>query len=61
VPAIAPNAVLRDDSDAAIPEAQRIRVELERLRDDVGARRAFYDELRHTVEHVRAGQPYEAK
>ena len=61
VPAIAPNAVLRDDSDAAIPETQRIRVELERLRNDVGARRAFYDELRRTVEQARAGQPYEAK
>jgi hypothetical protein len=61
VPAIAPNAVLRDDSDAAIPETQRIRVELERLRNDVGARRTFYDELRCTVEQARAGQRYEAK
>ena len=56
VPASAPNAVLRDDSDAAIPETQRIRVELERLRDDAGARRAFYDELRLTLEQVRTGQ-----
>ena len=61
VPAIAPNAVLRDDSDAAIPETQRIRVELERLRNDAGARRAFYDELRRAVEQVRAGRRYEAK
>ena len=61
VPAIAPNALLGDDSNAAIPETQRIRVELERLRDDAGARRAFYDELRRTVEQVRAGQQYEAK
>jgi hypothetical protein len=61
VPAIAPNALLGDDSNAAIPETQRIRVELERLRDDAGARRAFYDELRRTVEQVHAGQQYEAK
>jgi len=54
--ASAPNPVLRDDSDAAIPETQRIRVALERLRDDAVARRAFYDELRRTIEQVRAGQ-----
>jgi hypothetical protein len=36
------------------PEAKRI--ELNRLRDDVVARRAFYDELRGTVEQVRSGR-----
>jgi len=61
VPAIAPNAVLRGDSNAPIAETQRIRVELEHVRDDAGARRAFYEELRRTVEQVRAGQRYEAK
>ena len=61
VPASLPHAVLRDDSNAPITETQHIRVELERLRDDAGARRAFYDELRRTVEQVRAGQRDEAK
>ena len=56
-----PNAVLRDDSNAPTPEAQRIRDELNRLHDDAGARRAFYDELRHAVEQVRAGQRDEDK
>jgi hypothetical protein len=51
-----PNALLHDESNAAEPEAQRIQVELKRLRNDAGARRAFYDELRRTVEQVRAGQ-----
>ncbi len=41
------------------PEAQRIQNELSRLRDDAGARSTFYDELRRTVEHVRAGTPDE--
>ena len=53
------NAVLRDDSNASNPESQRIRVELYRLRDNAGARRAFYEELRRTVEQVRAGQQNE--
>jgi len=61
VPASTPNAVQRDDSNAPIAETQRIRVELERLRDDAGTRRAFYDDLRRTVERVRAGQRDEAK
>jgi len=61
VPVSAPSAVLGDDSNAAIAETQHIRVELERLRDDAGARHAFYDELRRTVEKVRAGQRDEAK
>jgi len=38
----------------AEPEAKRI--ELNRLRDDAVARRAFYDDLRGTVEQVRSGQ-----
>jgi hypothetical protein len=38
----------------AEPEAKRI--ELNRLRDDAVARRAFYDELRGTVEQVRSGR-----
>ena len=61
VPASAPKGVLRDDPNAPIAETQHIRVELGRLRDDAGARRAFYDELRRTVEKVRAGQRDEAK
>ena len=51
----APNANPSDDSNPPDPEAQRIRDELSRLRDDAGARHAFYDELRRTVEQVRAG------
>src|SRR5208337_2887308 len=51
-----PNANPYDDSNPADPEAQRIQDELSRLRDDAGARSAFYDELRRTVEQVRAGQ-----
>jgi len=54
MPASAPETVHQDDSPA--PEAQRIRLELNHLREDSGARRAFYDELRQTVERVRAGQ-----
>jgi len=36
------------------PEARRI--ELNRLRDDAVARRAFYDELRSAVDQVRSGR-----
>ena len=50
-----PNANPYDDSNPRDPEAQRIQDELSRLRDDAGARSAFYDELRRTVEQVRAG------
>ena len=50
------DAALHNNPDAPGPEAQRIRVELNRLRNDAGARCAFYDELRRTVERVRAGQ-----
>jgi len=42
------------ETSAVEPEAKR--VELNRLRDDAAARRAFYDELRGTVEEVRAGR-----
>jgi hypothetical protein len=54
-----PNPNLHDASNPADPEAQRIQDELSRLRDDAGARSAFYDELRRTVERVRAGLPDE--
>jgi hypothetical protein len=37
------------------PEALRIHDELQHLRDDSEARRNFYDDLRRTVERVRAG------
>jgi len=50
-----PNANPYDDSNPPDPEAQRIQDDLSRLRDDAGARRAFYDELRRTVEQVRTG------
>jgi hypothetical protein len=50
-----PNANPYNDANPPDPEAQRIRDELSRLRDDAGARGAFYDELRRTVEQVRAG------
>jgi hypothetical protein len=55
----APNANPHIDSNPPDPEAQRIQDELSRLRDDAGARLAFYDELRRTVEQVRAGLPEE--
>jgi soluble lytic murein transglycosylase-like protein len=51
----APNANPYGDSNPPDPEAQRIQDELSRLRDDAGARQAFYDELRRTVEQVRSG------
>ena len=56
--ALAPaaNANPHDNSNPPDPEAQRIQDELSRLRDDAGARQAFYDELRRTVEQVRTGQ-----
>ena len=44
-----------DASNAADPEAQRVQDEFARLREDAGARRAFYDDLLGTVERVRAG------
>ncbi|HMD98230.1 MAG TPA: transglycosylase SLT domain-containing protein [Terriglobia bacterium] len=43
----------REHAKASEPEAHRIRDELERLRDNRGARQAFYDELRRTLEEVR--------
>ena len=49
----------RDYTDSPDPEALRIRDELERLRRDSEARRTFYDDLRRTVERVRAGMPDE--
>jgi len=41
-------------SDSPAPEAQRIQDELKRLHDDREARQAFYDDLRRTVQEVRA-------
>ena len=49
------NADQPDYSNSPDPEAQRIQDEFARLREDAGARRAFYDDLRDTVERVRAG------
>jgi len=37
------------------PEKRALE-ELNRLRANPGARQAFYEDLRHTVEHVRAGE-----
>lgn len=51
------NANVQDDSPD--PETLRIREDLQRLRDNTEARRAFYDELHRTVERVRAGVPDE--
>ena len=44
-----------DTSNSPDPEAQRIQAEFARLREDTGARRAFYEDLLNTVERVRAG------
>ena len=41
-------------SNATESSGQRVQDELSRLRSDAGARRAFYDELRRTVEQVRS-------
>ena len=41
-------------SNSADPEAQRVQDEFARLRQDAGARRAFYDDLLGTAERVRA-------
>jgi len=49
----------RDYTDTPDPETLRIRDELERLRRDSEARRTFYDDLRRSVERVRAGMPDE--
>ena len=43
------------DATPAVPERVRVRDELKRLRTDADARRAFYDDLRGTVERVRSG------
>ena len=42
-------------SNSPDPEAQRVQDEFARLREDAGARRAFYDDLLGTVERVLAG------
>src|SRR5208282_3262424 len=49
------NADQPDSSNSADPEARRVQDEFARLREDAGARRAFYDDLLGTVERVRAG------
>jgi len=51
----APGAKPHDYTGSPDPEALRIQDELKRLRDDSEARRNFYDDLRRTVERVRAG------
>jgi hypothetical protein len=48
------NADQPDYSKSPDPEAQRIQDELQRLHDDSEARQAFYDDLRRTVQQVRA-------
>jgi soluble lytic murein transglycosylase-like protein len=50
-----PNTDHRDTSKSPDPKAQHIQPEFARLREDAGARRAFYDDLLGTVERVRAG------
>jgi soluble lytic murein transglycosylase-like protein len=49
------NADQPASSNSPDPKAQRIQDEFARLREDAGARRAFYDDLLGTVERVRAG------
>jgi hypothetical protein len=49
------NGESRHDSGYVDPE-KRTLDELNRLRGNPGARQAFYDDLRHTVEQVRAGE-----
>ena len=48
------NADQPDYSNSPDPEAQRIQDELQRLHNDSEARQAFYDDLRRTVQQVRA-------
>ena len=52
--ASAANADQPDTPDSPATEAQRVQDELKRLRDDSKARQAFYDDLRRTVQEVRA-------
>ncbi len=54
-PAPTANTNPHNYTDSPDPEALRIRDELNRLRDDSEARRTFYEDLRRTVERVRAG------
>jgi hypothetical protein len=51
-----PGAKADQPANSPDPEAQRIQDEFARLRQDTGARSAFYNDLRDTVERVRAGQ-----
>jgi hypothetical protein len=60
-PTPAVNAGLHGYSNVSDPETLRIREDLKRLQDDTEARRVFYDELRHTVERVRAGMSDETR
>lgn len=48
------------DVSAPDPEAIRIQNELRHIRDNADARRAFYDDLRRTVERVRSGELHES-
>jgi hypothetical protein len=52
----APQAKADQPANSLDAEAQRIQDEFARLREDTGARSAFYNNLRDTVERVRAGQ-----
>ncbi len=54
-PLRAVNSEPTDGSDTPDPEALRIGDDLKRLHDDREARQAFYDDLRRTVQEVRAG------
>ncbi len=54
-PARAVNGEAGTESGPPDPEALRIRDELTRLHNDAEARRVFYEDLRRTVQQVRAG------
>jgi len=51
----APLANTEQPANSPDPETQRIQEEFTRLREDSGARSAFYDDLLDTVKRVRAG------
>jgi len=53
-PVVTTNNESRHDSGYVSPE-RRALDELNHLRANPGARQAFYDDLRHTVEQIRAG------
>ncbi len=57
----APTTIASQEVSSSVTESpsQRAQDDLSRLRNDPAARRAFYDELQHTVEQVRSGQTLE--